>query len=102
MPLFIVAAIWLLCIVIGIGFLFLSKTRYLSAYLLLGSTFGMVASFALFMFQMTYVDKHITNSVLSLCGYLISPFIGAALGTPVGLFAAFRLNGIITRLRNSN
>ncbi|HET9742128.1 MAG TPA: hypothetical protein VFQ00_05205 [Terriglobales bacterium] len=101
MPLFILAPVWMLCVVLGFASLFFTKARYLSAYLLLGSTFGMAGAFALFLIETSYVDRHITNSAVSLFGYLASPFIGAALCTPIGLLAASKLNGTIGRLIHS-
>lgn len=101
MPLFILAPIWMLCVIVGFACLFFAKTRYFSSYLLLGSTLGMAGAFALFLFEMSYVDRHISNAAVSLFGYLASPFIGAALCTPIGLLAASKLNGIIRQFIHS-
>jgi hypothetical protein len=60
MPFFFIAPIWVLCVLIGLACLASTRLRFIASYLILGSTFGLLASFALSTAPLLLVPKALT------------------------------------------
>ena len=88
MTLFIIGKAWLFAVVAGLVFLYPKGSRFLSAHLLLGSTFGMVLSF---------VGLAIASWSLDATGNWMSVAMaaGAVLGVFIGSRLAFKLNAAL-------
>ena len=102
MPFFFITPIWLVVIVVGIC-LFISRSfRYLSSYLILASTFGLITSFVISTAVLFLVPRAFTalglNSpgflgvIALLGGYLGGIGVGGIVGIIAGILLARRVN----------
>ena len=95
MPFFFIAPLWLLSVVAGILFLFSSRLRFLSAYMVLGATLGLLCAFLLSLaFLMVGAKLLGGTSVawISLLAYLFGIGAGGVIGIVAGLILARGLN----------
>ena len=100
MPFFFIAPLWLLCVMIGLLTLASSRYRFLASYLILGSTFGLVASFALSTVALLLAAKLLAAvlydgslaGIVTILGYLVWLVAGALVGIVAGGLTAYRLN----------
>jgi hypothetical protein len=110
MPLFFLGPIWFVLTVVGIALLISSRFRYLSAYLVLGSTSGLVVSLILstaLLFAAGFIARALglANSVTGIALiliYLVTIVIGALLGVFLGAILATKFNRLLGWKRNSN
>lgn len=100
MPFFFIAPIWLLCVLIGLASLASSRLRFLASYLILGSTFGLLASFVLSTVPLLLVPKALAmvryegsiGGILIVVGYVTGLLTGGLAGIAGGGVIACRLN----------
>jgi len=95
---FFIVALWLLCVVLGVGLLFSRRWRYSSSYLILGSTLGIIGSFVLstailFLGPKTFIGTDIGNGLVFFGGIVfIGLYVaGIAIGAVLGAWGAFFL-----------
>src|SRR5438874_7853807 len=95
MPFFLIVPIWALCVVVGVVLLFSHRFRFLSLYLLLGSTSGLLLLFLLSLALLFLAGKFLGGSPiawLALVAYLVGLAVGGAGGVAGGLLLARRIN----------
>ena len=103
MVFFFIFPIWLLFVVLGVGLLFSHRWRWLSSYLILGSTLGLAGSFLLstailFLGPKTFTGTEIGNRLIFFGGivliglYMAAIGIGAVLGAWSGVLLARKVN----------
>lgn len=96
MPFFFIAPIWILVVVAGIGIFFSKRLRFLSSYLLLCSTLGLIVSFmlslGLLMLTGKLLAEHLSYGWLALVAYFVGIPIGGIAGALLGFFLARALN----------
>jgi hypothetical protein len=97
MPFFFIVPAWLLCVVIGVVLCLFRRSRFLSLYLVLGSTGGMIASLTLSTFLLWIAPKLFGKApggkgLILIVAYLASIGIGGVVGTTVGFIAAGKIN----------
>ena len=95
MPFFFIVPLWLLFVVAGILLLFSSRLRFLSSYLVLGATLGLLFAFLLSLALLMLGAKLLAGTSLawiSLLAYLFGIVVGGAIGVAIGLILARGLN----------
>jgi hypothetical protein len=97
MPFFFILPIWLLCVVVGLALCFFKQFRFLSSYLVLSSTGGLILSFALSTFLLWLGPRFLSNAsgwagLILIAAYLAGIAIGGFVGIIAGLLAARRIN----------
>src|ERR1700704_3565403 len=90
MPFFFIVPIWLFCVVVGLALCFFRQFRFLSSYVVLGSTGGLILSFALSTFLL-WIGPRLLSSASGWAGLiLIAAYLGGiAIGGLVGIIAGF-------------
>src|SRR4029450_1297455 len=98
MPFIFIVPVWILCIAIGFGMLLFTHLRHLCAYLIAGSTFGLIVSFLLstavllifprFDDSIGLHDAGLLGGVVLIGGYIAGIAIGGALGLVAGAVLA--------------
>jgi hypothetical protein len=99
MPFFFLAPIWLLCVLIGLVTLASGRFRFLASYLILGSTFGLVASFVLSTVALLLVPRFLAmirydgslGGIVVVVGYVVGLVAGGFVGIVGGGLTAYRL-----------
>jgi hypothetical protein len=101
MPFFFIAPIWLFCVVVGLALCFFRQFRFLSSYVILGSTGGLILSFALSTFVL-WIGPRLLGSAGTWAGLmLIAAYLAAiAVGGLVGIIAGFLTARKINQLRH--
>jgi hypothetical protein len=104
LPLFFLRPIWLVLVIVGVVLLISARFRYLSSYLILGSTglmMAVVAQSSLEFFWIS-IDKvfHLSGDAsffggLAMMSYLAGPMIAGCLGVYVGVILARKLNRML-------
>jgi hypothetical protein len=92
---FFILPVWFLCLIAGFGILLSQRLRFLSAYLLLGSTCGLLLSFVLSLGVLLLTGKFLGGTSvawLALVAYLVGIAIEGTIGVLLGLFLARTLN----------
>jgi len=90
MPFFLIVPIWLLCVVAGLALCFSRQFRFLSFYLVLGSTGGLILAFALSTFVLRLGPRLVSSASGWVNLILIAVYIaGVAIGGLVGMLAGF-------------
>ena len=90
MPFFLIVPIWLLCVVAGLGFCFSRQFRFLSFYLVLSSTGGVLLSFALSTLVLWIGPRLVSSASGWAKLILIAAYVaGIAIGGLVGMLAGF-------------
>ena len=102
MPFFFMLPLWLVCVLLGITFLFFPRLRFLSAHILLGSTIGLLVSFGLSTLALILLPKTAVSGWIVLVGYLAGIAIGGAIGIAIGVLAAKKLNNLVASRKPSN
>jgi hypothetical protein len=96
MPFFLVAALWVLCLLLGTGLCCVTRLRALGLYILLGSTGFAVCSFLcsgiVLLTAANWPWLFRNSGLLVLGSYLVAILAGGGVGTVVGLALAFRIN----------
>lgn len=95
MPFFLIVPIWAICIVVGGALLPSRRMRFLSTYILFGSTIGLLISFLLslaVLFGLSKIVGGTSVAWLALVGYVIAIGGGGILGVIIGLFLAKKIN----------
>jgi hypothetical protein len=95
MPFFLIVAAWIPCIAVGLLCLAIRRLRFVSLYLLLGSSFAVLLAFILstaVLFLLPRVGQSNVGAFAVLGGYLLMIGIGGFLGGLLGLLAAWRCN----------
>ena len=95
MPFFLIGPICLLCVVVGALCLFSSRLRFLSAYLVLGATLGLLFAFLLSLAFLMGVAKLLGGTSLAwipLLAYLFGIVAGGAIGIVAGVLLARWIN----------
>jgi hypothetical protein len=103
MPVFFLAPIWLLLLLVGLGLWIPARSRFLSAYLILCSTLGLIT--ALILSTVLLLAMGLLASALQLKGtavgiviilvYLVSIGAGGVLGVLFGIILARKLNRVM-------
>jgi hypothetical protein len=94
-PFFFIVPIWLLFLVAGILLLFSSRLRFLSSYLVLSATLGLLFAFLLSLAFLMLGAKLLGGTSvawISLLAYLFGIVAGGAIGIVAGLILARGLN----------
>lgn len=94
MPFFFLAPIWLLLLIVGFALLISARFRFLSAYLILGSTIGFIASLILSTVLLLLMLRA-GAPLLTVLVYLVSIGVGAVFGVFVGIVLARKLNRVL-------
>jgi hypothetical protein len=91
MPFFVIVPIWLFCVVVGLALCFFRQFRFLSSYVFLGSTGGLILSFALSTFLLWIGPRLISSSTSGWAGVIliVAYLAGIAIGGLVGIIAGF-------------
>ncbi len=95
MPFFFIVPLWILCILAGVILLFFKRFRFLSMYVLLSSTGGLLASFLLSLALLFVAAKFVGGTPvawIALLAYLAGIFLGGAVGIIAGAVLAWRFN----------
>ena len=95
MPFFFIVPLWILCVLTGVILLFFKRFRFLSMYLLLSSTGGLLASFLLSLALLFLTAKFVGGTSvawLALFAYLAGILLGGAVGIIAGTLLARRFN----------
>jgi hypothetical protein len=95
MPFFFIVPLWIVCIVAGVAFLFSARFRFLSIYILLGSTAGLFLSFLLSLLFLFVAAKLVGGTPvawIALLAYLAGIPIGGAVGIIGGAILARKIN----------
>jgi hypothetical protein len=103
MPFFIIVPIWAICITIGASLLLFRRVRFLSSYILFGSTIGLLVSFVFSLAMLLGLGKLVGGTSLAwlaLVGYIITIGAGGILGVILGLFLAKKVNNSFPWLLN--
>jgi hypothetical protein len=99
MPFFFILPIWFLCLIAGLGMMFSVRFRYLSTYLILSSTLGLVLSFLLSTAVLVLLPKvdlpSNVSGIVFILGCLAAMGAGGVLGIGASLLSAHTLNGKI-------
>jgi hypothetical protein len=94
-PFFFIVPVWLLFVVAGILFLFSSRLRFLSAYMVLSATLGLLFAFLLSLAFLMLGAKLLGGTSvawISLLAYLFGIGAGGVIGIVAGLILARGLN----------
>jgi hypothetical protein len=95
MPFFFIVPIWVLCVAAGILCLFSSRLRFLSSYLVLGATLGLLSAFLLSLALLMLGARLLGGTSvawLALLAYLLGIIVGGVIGAVAGLILARGLN----------
>ena len=95
MPFFFILPMWCLCVFAGAALLFVPRLRFLSSYLLFGSTIGLILSFGLSLAVLFVTVRFFGRTRiawLAIVAYLAAIGIGGIFGIMAGLFVARRVN----------
>jgi hypothetical protein len=97
MPIFLIVPLWLLCVAVGSVLCLFKRSRFLSLYLVLGSTGGAIVSLALSTFVLWTAPKvfgtgHTWEGLVLITAYLGSIVLGSVVGAIVGFMAAGKIN----------
>lgn len=104
MPFFFIAPLWFVFVVAGIGFCFFRRTRFLSTYIIICSTSGLIFSFIsslAALLPMALLLGHAGSSsdasrlaglALAGLGYVAGLAIGGLIGVAAGFFVARWVN----------
>ena len=95
MPFFFIAPLWIGFVAVGLLLCFWPKFRFLTSYLLLVSTSGLLFSFALSLLALLILGKLFGGTKfawVALLAYLIAIGIGGAVGIALGVAGARRVN----------
>jgi hypothetical protein len=95
MPFFFIVPIWLLFVVVGVLSLFFARARFLSTYLIVSATLGLLFAFLMSLAFLIVVTKLLAGTSLawiSLLVYLLGIVVGGAIGVVIGLILARGLN----------
>jgi hypothetical protein len=107
MPFFFILPMWFLCVLIGVVLCLFKRYRFLSLYLVLGSTGGAIASLALSTFLLWGAPKLLSQErawegLILIVAYLGSIVIGGVVGMIAGFMGAVKLNQRLRWTRASN
>ncbi len=97
MPFFFIAPLWLLAIAAGLSLLFFRRLRFLSSYLVLASTGGLVLSLlastlVLWLGTSIFNNRNGWAAIVVIGGYLASIPVFGLVGVLLGILAARRIN----------
>jgi len=100
MAFFFIAPIWFCCVLIGVVTLASKRFRFLATYLIVGSTFGLVASFLLSTVPLMLVPRFLPTiryegslgGIALVAGYIVGLTAGGLVGIVGGALTAYRLN----------
>jgi len=95
MPFFFIVPLWILSVLAGVTLLFSKRLRFLSMYLLLSSTGGLLLSFLVslaFLFVAGKLVGGTSMAWLALLAYLAGILLGGALGIIGGALLARNVN----------
>lgn len=96
MPFFFIGAAWIFCLVVGLVLLCFRPLRFLSTYLIFGSTGLTFASFALSTLVLLAIGRFPERSshlvVLAIVGYFGAIVAGGCIGAVVGLIVGHKVN----------
>ena len=95
MPFFFIVPLWLLLLISGVALVFSPRLRFLTPYIVLGSTVGLVCS-AVFSTGVLLLLGRLLGGTsvawLAFAGYLIAIVIGGAVGVLAGLLLGQKVN----------
>jgi len=100
MPFFFIAPIWLLCVIVGLLMTISGRLRFLASYLILGSTFGLLASLVVSSavlvlfgrFEAMTETLGSLGGIAAILGYVAGIAVGGVAGIVGGVLAAHRVN----------
>jgi hypothetical protein len=94
-PFFFLVPLWLVLSVVGAVLLFWRRLRFLSPYIVLGSTVGLACSFAFSLVVLLILGKLFRGTSvawLALAAYLVAIVIGGGVGVIGGLLLGRTVN----------
>jgi hypothetical protein len=104
-PYFFIVPLWLLCVIAGLAMLVTVRLRYMSLYVLIGSTLGLILSVVAstgFLFvsmallsRLKFGSESPFGAFVVLAGYLFWIIVGGLIGIGLGAMIAFKLNRLI-------
>ena len=95
MPFFFIVPLWLGLCVVGAALLFWRRLRFLSPYIVLGSTMGLACSFAFSLVVLLTLGRLLGGTSvawLALVAYLVAIVIGGGVGVVAGLLLGRKVN----------
>ena len=95
MPFFFLVPLWILSIIVGAMLLFFARLRFLSSYIFLASTIGIVSAFLVSLALLALAAKIFGGTSIAwvaLLAYLLGIALGGAVGILVGVLLAGALN----------
>jgi hypothetical protein len=105
MAYFFILLFWLLCVIVGLAMLVTVRFRYMSLYLVIGSTLGLILSAAAstgflwvsmaLLGQLRFGGESPFGVFLVLAGSLFCFVVGGLIGIALGAVIAFKLNRLI-------
>jgi hypothetical protein len=96
MPGLVLIPVWAACIILGIALFFFPRLKFLSARLMLGSTIGVLCSFAVSNITLIVMSTLTTGRLVRI-GYYAGLTLGAVIGAIVGVMASWTLNAPVVR-----
>jgi len=95
MPFFFIVPLWLLLLISGVALVFSPRLRFLTPYIVLGSTVGLVCSVAFSTVVLLLLGKLLggtSTGWLAFIAYLIAIVIGGGVGVVAGLLLGQKVN----------
>lgn len=98
MPFFFIVPVWIFCMVVGLLLCCFKRVRFLSAYLILSSTGGMVLSFTFSTFLLLIAPRLVRNTqsawvgLMLIASYVAAIGFGGLLGVLGSFLAARKMN----------
>jgi hypothetical protein len=95
MPFFFIVPVWMLVVFVSVPLLFFRRLRFLSSYLVLSSTLGLLLSFLISLAFLLIAGKVFGNTSvawIAILAYLAGMLVGGVLGFVAGLLLARNFN----------
>jgi hypothetical protein len=95
MPFFLILPLWLLCIMVGVGLLFVIRLRFLATHILLVSSGAVFASLVLSTVLLLVAGRAVGGTrfaFLALVIYLLGILAGGVAGALAGFMVALKVN----------
>src|SRR5580765_8059265 len=95
MPFFFIVPLWLLLLISGVALLFSRRLRFLTPYIVLGSTAGLMCSVAFSTVVLLLLGKLLGGTSagwLAFVAYLMAIVVGGGVGVVAGLLLGQKVN----------
>ena len=95
MPFFFIVPLWLLLLLFGTALVFSRRLRFLTPYIVLGSTIGLMCSVAVSTAVLLLLGRLLGGTSvawLALVAYLVAIVIGGGVGVVAGLLLGQKVN----------